>query len=1058
MKKPPALTTVDENGKSKGERFDCYFFYHWVNNVPYPVRNEFQDKLKSIGFNTRGAWKKVAEKGTPKDGFAQKAFEVSARLSQVTKKRYLWGYIKFAREQGASLYGIKGHEDAVDALLEGVTIDSCPEPQTQTAGKHRDGLSICRENDILKIEEKPGEKYLRILNQSDNLSLDNVATLLEWQYHLTPFMGREREIAQLQRWLDSPPDRSIQLIYGEGGVGKTRLAFHFAEEILEQGWQAGQTDLDIVGDWYVGRMGLLIIIDYPEHREHFVTQLVRAVKNMPEMRKKVRVLLLSRNRDYLQTLTTEAPGLVNTPIHLLGLRTKDEQWNLMNAAWDRLQDLKIHLTHQKSSEIQKSPLPIEKTTLTAWLKQQSLQSTPLMIIALAVYFLEQGDQVKDPLMGLKDQDVIRHLSKREERRIRNEVEQFRKTHDINNDFEPECVLLIKAMAAITDGLDDRAIRLLNSELKPQQLDYPPQKVKHLKKLSLWLNKQLPALKPDILAADFLSYCLERWAENQESEWLFAVIGLSRTRVNIKVDDQQLLENFSRLGRLIFDAKVKLKQPWPIDALCLSIQDNPTHSAWIATHLTKTDLEPHLRPLVICALRACLKQTLVPPIQAHHLHNLSLNLSKTGDTAGALEAIQRAVNIWEVLAKENFSVFGPDLAKSLDMLCLDLSKTGDKAGALKAIQRAVNIWEKLPKENVSFYFSDFGISLHNLSNLLSETGDKAGALEAIQRAVNISQYFAKKNFDTHARGLAIELYNLCNRLSETGDKNEALLAIQRAVKIWEVLAEENFPVFGPSLATSLSSLSNQLLETVDKAGALEISKRAVALFDSLADENFTAYGLDLGISLRGLHLALLKTGDKIGALKAIRRSVKILEANAEENYPVYRLHWAISLEYFSKHLFEAGEKAGALHVTGGAVSIFNALAQENFTLYGLDLAIGLGNLSFLLSETGNHEEGGHAFGRAIKIREDLAEENFSVYGPSLGYTLLNYCIHSEFHVPSIIRTKEIYLQLRDTCHDPWVHDFPATLNKLLTRANKDHDKDAAKTIESIIDEINSTSPS
>jgi predicted ATPase/DNA-binding SARP family transcriptional activator/Tfp pilus assembly protein PilF len=43
----------------------------------------------------------------------------------------------------------------------------------------------------------------------------------------TPFIGREEESARLARWLDEPEARLLTLV-GPGGIGKTRLALHFA--------------------------------------------------------------------------------------------------------------------------------------------------------------------------------------------------------------------------------------------------------------------------------------------------------------------------------------------------------------------------------------------------------------------------------------------------------------------------------------------------------------------------------------------------------------------------------------------------------------------------------------------------------------------------------------------------------------------------------------------------------------------------------------------------------------------------------------------------------------
>ncbi len=92
------------------------------------------------------------------------------------------------------------------------------------------------------------------------------------------------------------------------------------------------------------------------------------------------------------------------------------------------------------------------------------------------------------------------------------------------------------------------------------------------------------------------------------------------------------------------------------------------------------------------------------------------------------------------------------------------------------------------------------------------------------------------------------------------------------------------------------------------------------------------------------------------------------------------------------------------------------------------------------------------------KRKLAEENFAVYGTGLGSSLLLYCVRFKLHIPSLIRTKKIYIQVHDTCFDAWAVGFPATLNELLTRAEEMHDQDAVKAIESILQEIRKTTGS
>lgn len=92
--------------------------------------------------------------------------------------------------------------------------------------------------------------------------------LLDSRYEVVPFRDRgERQV--LEDWLDDPaPRTSVQLVHGEGGQGKTRLAMRVARRAAERGWYAVQA-FERAGPAVrrgerPGSGQLLVVVDYAE--------------------------------------------------------------------------------------------------------------------------------------------------------------------------------------------------------------------------------------------------------------------------------------------------------------------------------------------------------------------------------------------------------------------------------------------------------------------------------------------------------------------------------------------------------------------------------------------------------------------------------------------------------------------------------------------------------------------------------------------------------------------------------------------------------------------------
>jgi 1,4-alpha-glucan branching enzyme len=412
------------------------------------------------------------------------------------------------------------------------------------------------------------------------------------------------------------------------------------------------------------------------------------------------------------------------------------------------------------------------------------------------------------------------------------------------------------------------------------------------------------------------------------------------------------------------------------------------------------------------------KTIVPEAQpaafdlATSLNNLSLQLSGSGDRAGALRAIEEAVEIYRRLSQGQPAAFEPALATSLNSLSLRLSDSGDRAAALRAIEEAVEIYRRLSQGQPAAFEPALATSLYNLSLRLSDSGDRAAALRAIEEAGEVRRRLAQGQPTAFEPDLARSLYNLSLRLSGSGDRAGALRTIEEAVEIYRRLAQGQPAAFEPALAGSLDSLSAQLSESGERAGALE---EAVEIYRWLAQGQPGALEPDLPVSPDSLSAQLSESGDRAGALRAIEEAVEIYRRLAQGQPAAFEPELAQSP---LRAIEEAGEirrqlAAGQIRrrlAEGGirrrlargqpaafesdrtvsleeVVEGYRRLAQEQPAAFEPALVGYLINFSAELSESGDRAAALGALEEAVEIYRRLAQRQPAAFEPDLaGYLI------------------------------------------------------------------------
>jgi hypothetical protein len=303
---------------------------------------------------------------------------------------------------------------------------------------------------------------------------------LEWRTRLTDLMGRDLQMNELLAWAKEGAGIRAQLVFGEGGVGKTRLAAEVADQLRNEGWAAGRVELDEPRATFTKTKGTLLIIDYPEENRAPVQALLGRLSRV-ESSAPIRLLFLSRRGpDFWQADIDQARAERFFHPHPmeLGPLSDDDAYDLFLAARDEV-----------PSKPGVEPQAVSKDAFSRWLTPTPTNLRPLFILAAAIHTVRHPDV---PIVSISGSEIIDGLSRRELARLRNESE--------DHELGAETLGRLAAIAAMSGRLDAQGLRRLREVNAELGLPAPDQIVDAVGRTSCWLNGQVRAPKPDIVAA------------------------------------------------------------------------------------------------------------------------------------------------------------------------------------------------------------------------------------------------------------------------------------------------------------------------------------------------------------------------------------------------------------------------------------------------------------------------------------------------------------------------------------------------------------------------------
>jgi tetratricopeptide (TPR) repeat protein len=292
-----------------------------------------------------------------------------------------------------------------------------------------------------------------------------------------------------------------------------------------------------------------------------------------------------------------------------------------------------------------------------------------------------------------------------------------------------------------------------------------------------------------------------------------------------------------------------------------------------------------------------------PEVATRYNNLGRLLQDMGDLLTAKSYLEHAIAIDERI----YGIDHPEVANDYNNLGGLLQAMGDLPAAKSYYEQATAIREKV----YGLEHPDTAQSYNNLGGLLQDIGDLPTAKSYYEQAIAIGE----KTLGKEHPDVATRYNNLGKLLQAMGDLLAAKSYLERAVAI----KEKVYGLEHPEVATSYNNLGGLLQAMGDFSAAKSYYERGLAIVEKVLGENhpYTAS------SYNNLGSLLKDMGDLLPAKSYYERATAIDERIYGSEHPTVALRY----NNYGLLLYEMDERAGAREYLRRALAIFQAKLGE-----------------------------------------------------------------------------------------------------------------------------------
>ena len=823
-----------------------------------------------------------------------------------------------------------------------------------------------------------------------------VAQFLRPEEEVVPFWPRP-ELEELLTWVASEQHVAVQLITGEAGAGKTRLARQLASQADDIGfWTwwvkvgAEQTAVQAAID--SGNPALLIV-DYAETRSGLRELLSEVVSDPSETA--IRVLLLARSAgEWWQQLiiaseyqSSELLAAVQ-PIILGPVTSRSNEPEVFQQALVAF-----------AAKMGISCPDVEMPTAS---------DAVVLVIHAAALLAVLDSATEGPAVDMSPEraDVLAGL-------LRHESRYWQQSQAACGlDLTPQ-VLRRAVAAGCLVGADDENSATTLLEIFPDLAD-PATRRKAVR----WLHDLYPvgspaadqyewvgSLQPDLIVEQLVVTVL-----SQSPDLIPALFrGLTGRRATraLTILARAVLNSSAALNQLDLALKSNLEN-LVIPALDVAVKTNPAVGTVIRDLLSSEEPTAPLLERIAYALPSSsvtladtaaivlghLAESTVKDTVQHSrwLTGLSTWLAALGRLEDALAVSEEAVTTYRTLARDRPEAFLPELAFALNNHCTHLAALGRQEDALAASEEAVSIYRELASDRPAAFMSNLAAATGNRPTRLAALGRQEDALAANEEVLTIYRQLARDQPDRFLPDLASALSNQALFLAAMGRPDDALTASEQAISIRRKLARDQPDASLPDLAISLNNHAVLLATVGRRDDALSVIEEAVSIRRKLARDRPEAFLPSLAKSLSNNSARLAALGRRDDALLMSEEAVSIYRTLVRDRPDVYLPHLATALDRLAPSLVMLGRLEEAVATSEEAVSISRKLARDQPGVFLHDLANSLTNHAGCLVELGRPEDALSASEEAVSISRQLVRDRSDVYLPKLATALNN---HSRF---------------------------------------------------------------